>query len=90
MQGEGRKLKPIRYGPFQILEKIGTNAFYLNLPPYMQIYSVVNVENLKLYEPPMILDEDINIQVPSVDDLSLEYMSELPKDVILDMNVRTS
>ena len=37
MQGEGRKLKPIRYGPFEILEKIGTNAFCLNLPSYMQI-----------------------------------------------------
>ncbi|XP_059064618.1 uncharacterized protein LOC131856732 [Cryptomeria japonica] len=35
MQGEGKKLKPIRYGPFEILEKIGTNAFCLNLPPYM-------------------------------------------------------
>ena len=56
----------------------------------MQIYSVVNVENLKLYEPPMILDEDISVQVPSVDDLSPEYMSELPEDVILDRNVRTS
>ena len=90
MQGEGKKLKPIRYGPFEILEKIGTNAFRLNLPPYMHIYSVVNVENLKLYEPPMILDEVTDIQVPSVDDLSPEYMSELPEDVILDKNVRTS
>ena len=57
LKGEGKKLKPIRYGPFIILEKIGTNAFHLDLPPYMQIYSVVNVENLKLYEPPMIMDE---------------------------------
>ena len=71
MKGEGKKLKPIRYGPFQILEKIGTNAFHLNLPPYMQIYSVINVENLKLYEPPMIMDEETNVQIPSVDDLHL-------------------
>lgn len=61
MQGEGRKLKPIRYGPFEILEKIDTNAFCLNLSPYMQLYLVVNVENLKLYETPMILDEDISV-----------------------------
>ena len=61
MKGEGKKIKPIRYGPFEILENIGTNSFRLNLPPYMQIYSVVNVENLKLYEPPMIMDEEINI-----------------------------
>ena len=90
IQGEGMKLKPIRYGPFEILEKIGTNAFRLNLPPYMQIYSVVNVENLKFYEPPMILDEDIIVKVPSVDDLSPKYMTELLEDVILDKNVRTS
>ena len=90
MKGEGKKLKPIRYGPFEILEKIGTNAFRLNLPPYMQIYSVINVENLKLYEPPMIMDEEINIQIPSIDDLAPEYMRELQDDVILDRNVRTS
>ena len=56
----------------------------------MQIYSVVNVENLKLYEPPMIMDEEINIKIPSIDDLALEYMRELQDDVILDRNVRTS
>ncbi|XP_059070907.1 uncharacterized protein LOC131861613 [Cryptomeria japonica] len=71
MQGEGKKLKSIRYGPFEILEKIGTNSFRLNLPPYMQIYLVVNVKNLKLYVPPMILDEEVDVQVPSIDDLSL-------------------
>ena len=84
------KIKPIRYGPFEILEKIGTNAFHLNLPPYMQIYSVVNVENLKLYEPPMIINEEVNVQIPSVDDMAPEYMNELQDDVILDRNVRTS
>ena len=31
MQGEGKKLKLIRYGPFKILEKIGENAFCLDL-----------------------------------------------------------
>lgn len=27
MKGEGKKLKPIRYGNFNIVEKIGHNAF---------------------------------------------------------------
>jgi hypothetical protein len=49
LKGEGKKLKPIRYGPFTILEKSGTNAFRLDIPSYMHIYSVVNVENLKLF-----------------------------------------
>jgi hypothetical protein len=38
LKGEGKKINPIRYGPFTILEKSGTNAFRLDLPPYMQIY----------------------------------------------------
>jgi hypothetical protein len=77
MKGEGKKIRPIRYGPFNILEKIGTNAFFLDLPAYMQMYLVVNVENLKLYEPPMIMDEDESIWVSIVNDFSLEYLDEL-------------
>ena len=45
LQGEGKNLKPIHYGPFKILENIGTNAFKLDFP-HMQIYSIVNAENL--------------------------------------------
>lgn len=77
MKGEGKKLKPIRYGPFEIVEKIGHNAFQLNLPPYMHIYSVVIVKNLKLYEPPMVMDLEENVQIPTADDFSLEYMTKL-------------
>jgi hypothetical protein len=43
------------------LENIGTNAFHLDVPTYMQMYSVVNVDNFKLDEPPMIMDEDESI-----------------------------
>jgi hypothetical protein len=49
LQVEGKKLNPIRYGPFTILEKSGTNSFLLDLPPYTQIYSFLNVEKLKLF-----------------------------------------
>jgi hypothetical protein len=52
-----KKLKPIRYGPFKIIDKIGNDAFHLDLPPYMKMYAVVNVDNLKLYEPPLIDDQ---------------------------------
>jgi len=60
LQRPGKKIKDLRYGPFDILEKMGDNVYRLNLPPYMLIYSVVNVENLKLYEPSMLdLEEQI-------------------------------
>jgi hypothetical protein len=54
LKGEGKKLKPIRYGPFKILEKIGNNVFRLDFPLYMQMYEIVNVDNLRLYGPPLI------------------------------------
>jgi hypothetical protein len=47
LKGEGKKLNPICYGPFTILVKSGTNDFRLDIPPYIQIYFVVNIENLK-------------------------------------------
>ena len=49
------------------MEKSGIDAFRLDLPPYMQIYLVVNVEMLKLFEPPMIMDQYEEISIPSVD-----------------------
>ena len=82
LKGEGKKLKSIRYGPFKIVEKIGDNAFRLDLPPYMQIYSVVNVDKLKLYEPPMVMDEDESAQVPSIDDFAPECTIEWQEDII--------
>jgi len=32
-------------GPFEVLEKVDENAYRFGLPPYMHIYSIVNVEN---------------------------------------------
>ena len=77
MQGEGKKLKPIRYRPFKILEKIGENAFCLDLPAYMHIYSVVNAENLRLFEPSLIEDPEEKSQLPSIDDFLPKYLNEL-------------
>jgi hypothetical protein len=54
LQGHSKKINALRYGLFEILEKVGDNAYRLSLPPYMHIYSIVNMENLKLYEPSML------------------------------------
>lgn len=89
MQGIGKKLKPIRYGPFTIVAQVGNNTFRLDLPSYIQIYSLVNVENLKLYEPPVIVDQE-KMVLPSVDDFIPEHMSILPEDTVLEKNECTA
>jgi hypothetical protein len=77
MRGEGKKLRPIQYGSLRIMENIGANSLFLDLPSYIHIYSVANVENFKLYEPPMIVDEVEDIQVPIVEDFAPKYLDEL-------------
>ena len=84
IQGEGKILKPIHYGPFKILENTGNNAFKLDFPSYMQIHSIVDVENLRLFEPPLIDDQGENVHLPSIDDFSPEYLDELQQNRILD------
>ena len=72
------------------MENIGENAFKLDLPSYMQIYSVVNVENLRLYEPPLIEYRGEPIKIPSIEYSSPKYLDELEQETILDRRRRTS
>jgi len=55
----------------------------------MHIYSVINVENLRLYEPSLIEDPEEQIQLTSIDDMLPEYLNELQEDIVLDRKVRT-
>ena len=87
---EGKKIKPICYGPFKIIKKVGNNEFQLDLPSYMQMYSVVNVENLRLYEPPLINDQGSDVQLTSIEYFSPEFLDELKEDTILDRRTRAS
>ncbi|GJY21195.1 transposable element [Tanacetum coccineum] len=82
-ESEGKKLKPIRYGPFRILKKIGENACKLELPAYIELYYVVNVYKLKLFEHSM-LDDEPGESLPAVDDLVTEKETVLTEDTIVE------
>jgi hypothetical protein len=90
LKAEGKNLEPIMYGPFTILEKIGENSLLLDLPPSMNMYSLVNIVNLKLYEPHMIIDQGENVSFPSIDDFFPKYLDELQEDIIISRRIRTS
>lgn len=88
LKGEGKKLKPLRYGPFRILQQIGDNAFKLDLPPYLGMYSVINAEYLKLFEPPLLDDDgDDKVVLPPIDDLWFDKEEPLKEDCILEQKV---
>ncbi|XP_073061970.1 uncharacterized protein [Primulina eburnea] len=64
------KLNPRYVGPFEILEKVGTLAYILALPPNMsRIHNVFHVSELRKYVPdpshileaePHLINEDLN------------------------------
>ena len=60
------------------------------MPPYMKMYANFNVENLRLYEPPLIEDQGESVQIPSIEYFSPEFLDELQQDTILDKRTRSS
>jgi len=48
----------------------------------MHIYSIVNVDNLKVYEPSM-LDQEEEQVLPSVEDLAHDAQAKLTEDIVL-------
>lgn len=80
-KGQRHKLHPLRYGPYTVLARIGENAYHLDLPSQLGIHNVLNVNNLKLFEPPL-LEESVTIHHP-VDNI-LDFQPPLLKDTILD------
>jgi hypothetical protein len=90
LQGPGKKIKVLWYGHFEVLKKVGDNAYRLGLHPYMHIYSIVNLENLKLYEP-FLLDREINEKVlRTIEDLALKYQAKSLEDIVFQKNYKTT
>ena len=54
------------------------------------MYACIHVGNLRLFEPPLIDDQGNDVQLPSIEDFSLEFMDELKEDTILDRRTRAS
>lgn len=86
-EGQHHKLHPLRYGPYTVLECIGENAYRLDLPPQLGIHNVMNVNNLRRFEPPL-LEEEVIVQHP-VDNIP-NFQPPLLKDPILDSQTRTT
>jgi len=80
-KGQHHKLLIIRYGPYTVLQKIGENAYRLDLPPHLGIHNVINVNHLKLFEPPL-LEEPVTITHP-VDNIP-DFQLPFSKDTLLD------
>jgi hypothetical protein len=81
------KLKPLHYGPYTILQKIGENAYHLDFPPHLGIHDVVNVNSLNHFEPSLVEDE-VTISFPS--ELVPNFQPPLLEDIVIDTQSNTT
>ena len=50
IQGLGKNIKSLWYGPFEFPKKVRDNPYIISIPPSHAHYLVLNVENIKLFE----------------------------------------
>ncbi|XP_071694637.1 uncharacterized protein [Rutidosis leptorrhynchoides] len=67
-QGAYSKLAPKFYGPFEIIARVGTVAYKLELPPTSQVHPVFHVSQLKLHKGTNPLSTGV---MPQVDHTSM-------------------
>ena len=59
LTGPHRKIRPLRYGSYTITKAVGSNAFELNIPPFLDLHPIFNVNRLRPYFPPLLDTSDI-------------------------------
>jgi hypothetical protein len=59
LTGPHRKLHPLHYGSYTITKAMGDNSFELNIPPFLGLHPVFNVDLLRPYFPPLLDTSDV-------------------------------
>jgi hypothetical protein len=63
LTGPHQKLFPLRYGSYTITKAMGDNAFELNIPPFLGLHPMFNVDLLHPYFPPLLDTSDVAEQL---------------------------
>ena len=65
MSGKGKKLQPRFVGPYKIIQRVGSVAYKLELPPSLsRIHNIFHVSMLKKYHPdPSHISQPKNIEI---------------------------
>ena len=78
------KLDVRRLGPFAIIGHIGSSAFHLNLPPFMQIHHIYHVSRPEPYVPNTFPGRVVVIPPP----LHVDGLPKFEVQFVLDSKIR--
>ena len=79
--GPHRKLKPLRYSPYNILKQIRENTFQLDIPAYLGLHPVFIVDLLWPYHAPLLEQNDLHTIDP--EEIHLDVQEPLICDTIV-------
>jgi hypothetical protein len=82
-----RKLRPLHYGPYTITKDVGDISFELNIPPFLGMYPVFNVDLFRPYFPPLLDTSEVVEQLTPID-LNLNYIQQESNDHIVEKSSR--
>eukprot|EP00253_Pinus_taeda_P028779 PITA_28779 len=82
-----QKLRPLQYGPYTITKAVGDNAFELNIPPFLSLHPVFNVDRLRPYFPPLPDTSNIEEQLTPTE-LNLDCMEQVVTDQVMDSQIK--
>jgi hypothetical protein len=62
-----QNLLPLCYGSYIIIKVVGDNAFELNIPPFLGLHPVFNMDLLRPYFPPLLDTLEIAEQLTPIE-----------------------
>jgi hypothetical protein len=63
LTGPHRKIFPLCYGSYTITKVVGDNYFELNIPPFLGLHPMFNVDLLRPYFPPLLDTSEVEEQL---------------------------
>jgi hypothetical protein len=66
---------------------VGDNSFELNIPPFLGLHPVFNVDLLRPYFPPLFDTSEVEEQLNPIE-LNLEYIQKASTDHIVDTQIK--
>jgi hypothetical protein len=87
LTGPHRKLHPLCYGSYTITKAMGDNSFELNIPPFLGLHPVFNVDLLRPYFPPLLDTSEVAEQLTPTE-LNPDCIQQASNDHIVDTQIK--
>jgi hypothetical protein len=82
-----QKLHPLSYGSYTITKAMGDNAFELNIPPFLGLHPVFNMDLLRPYFPPLLDTSDVAEKLKAIE-LNPDYIQQESRYHIVDTQIK--